>query len=81
MSTFRVVTSDDASFTDAVRKAAADSRYAPAERDGAKVPQVFDFAADFGFLDDPPRATGKNVMVIRALGAVRVKPGTPNRQN
>ena len=68
MSTFEVVESDDQSFSQAVRESVAQSRFAPAERDGVAVAQVFDFAVDFGVGEAPPKIHGKNAMIVRALG-------------
>jgi TonB family protein len=68
MSTFEVIESDDRRFAQSVREAVAQSRFQPAERDGTTVPQVFDFAVDFGFGDAPPKLVGKNVMMVRAFG-------------
>jgi len=62
MSTFEVVESEDRLFSQAVRDAVAQSRYAPAERDGVAVAQVFDFAVDFGIGDAPPKIHDKNAM-------------------
>ena len=72
VSTFQVIESDDGSFSRAVRDAVAQSRYAPAERDGVTVSQMFDFAVDFGFGDAPPRIHDKNGMIVRALGIAAV---------
>jgi hypothetical protein len=77
MSTFQVIASDDRSFTDAVSSTVSRSRYLPAERDGHKVAQVCDIAVDFGFANDPPRATGDNLIVVRAFGVTRRVTGTP----
>ena len=67
MSTFEVIESDDLSFAQAVRESLAGARYAPAERDGVTVAQVFDFAVDFGIGDAPPKIHDKNAMIVRAL--------------
>ena len=68
MPTFEVVEADDESFGQAVRESIAQSRFAPAERDGVTVAQVFDFAVDFGVGDTPPKIHDKNAMIVRALG-------------
>jgi len=68
MSTFEVVEADDQSFGKSVRESVAQSHYAPAERGGVTVAQVFDFAVDFGIGDAPPKIHDKNAMIVRALG-------------
>jgi hypothetical protein len=77
MSTFEVVESEDRLFSQAVRDAVAQSRYAPAERDGVAVAQVFDFAVDFGVGDAPPKIHDKNAMIVRALG-ITMRRSSPN---
>jgi len=77
MSTFDVVESDDRLFSQAVRDAVAQSQYAPAERDGVAVAQVFDFAVDFGVGDAPPKIHDKNAMIVRALG-ITMRRSSPN---
>lgn len=74
MNTFQVVSSDDDAFTQALRDFLDRARFVPAERNGLKVPQVFDAAADFGLGVNPARLRGNNVIVVRALGVVREKP-------
>jgi len=72
MGTYRIITTDDPSFAEAVRIAVSRSRYYPAERDGTKVPQLYELVVDFGFGADPPRAAGgNNLLIIRALGVTR----------
>lgn len=78
MNTFEAIESDDQSFTRSVRDAVSRSRFIPAEREGVPVPQVFDLAVDFAFADTPPRLSGTNVIVVRALGVTRRVSGTPN---
>lgn len=74
MSTFHVVASDDDAFAAALRDYLDRARFVPAERNGVKVPQIFDAAADFGFGVNPARLSGDHVIVIRALGVAREKP-------
>jgi TonB family protein len=71
LNTFRVVQSDDEAFTRAVRDFVERVHFAVAERDGVTVPQVFEMAVDFGFGTEAARATGDNVVMVRALGVVR----------
>lgn len=73
-STYRVVEADDPAFAQAIRDALDGMRFIPAERDGVKVPQVFELDADFGFGDTPSRLSSKNGMIIRALGVTRRTP-------
>jgi TonB family protein len=73
MSTFSVVESDDDAFTRATRDAAEEAQFIPAERDGVAVPEVFEMVVDYGFGTEPGRASGENVIVVRALGIVRQK--------
>lgn len=74
MSTFQVIDSDDEAFTEALRDFVDHARFVPAERDGVKVPQLFEAAVDFGFGTNPGRLSGDNVVVVRALSVQRVKP-------
>jgi TonB family protein len=74
MSTFQVIASDDDAFTDALRDFVDHAHFVPAERDGVKVPQLFEAAADFGFGADPGRLSGDNVVFVRALGVTRRVP-------
>lgn len=72
--TIRVTESDDDAFTRALRDYLNGARFYPAERDGLKVPQVSEVVIDFGFGTEPPRASGMNVILVRALGVYRVAP-------
>ena len=71
--TFRVIESDDAAFTRAIADWFETAHFIPAEREGIKVPQVFDMGVDFGFGAEPPRLTGDHVIVVRALSVYRVR--------
>ncbi|HEY2375276.1 MAG TPA: TonB family protein [Gemmatimonadaceae bacterium] len=72
--TFQVIESDDQMFSQAVLTCVTQSRFAPAERDGVPVPQIFDFTVDFGFGDAPPKISVKNGVIVRALGVIRWSP-------
>jgi len=71
--TFRVIESDDDAFTKALEDWFGTAHFVPAERDGVKVPQVFDMAIDFGFGTEAPRLHGDHVIVVRALGVYRMR--------
>jgi hypothetical protein len=79
MRTFTVVESTDDAFTKAVRDYLNDARYLPADQDGKPVPQVYDLTVDFGFGTSPSRFTGKNAIVVRALGVMRIR-DRPNHE-
>jgi protein TonB len=75
MSSFRVVESDDAAFTDAVRSVLEGWHYFPAERDGKPVAQVAPVSVEFAVGDPPHRLRqGELGIVVWALGVVRRKP-------
>lgn len=71
MNTFWVIQSDDEAFTRATREYVASARFIPAERDGVRVPQIYELPIDYGFGDEPPRVKDHNTITIRALGVVR----------
>ena len=71
--TFRVIESDDDAFTKALEDWFATAHFTSAEREGVKVPQVFDMAIDFGFGTEPARLHGDHVIVVRALGIYRLR--------
>ena len=71
--TFRVIQSDDAAFTKALEDWFESAHFIPAEREGIKVPQVFDMGVDFGFGAEAARLTGDHVIVVRALSVYRVR--------
>jgi TonB family protein len=66
MSTFQLLSSDDYLFTTSVRHAFSRARFEPAELNGTAVPEVFEINVDFGFDNDPPRITARNLITIRA---------------
>ena len=74
-STYRVLEADDPAFARSVRNAFEGMRFSPAERDGVKVPQVYELNVDFGFADTPPRL-GKNDLSIRVV-RVTGRSGSP----
>jgi TonB family protein len=75
MSTFQVLASDDPSFTESVRRFISDSRFTPAQVNGAPVSQLYDQAFDFGVNlgndPAPPRISEKHLISIRATGVIR----------
>lgn len=71
--TFRVIESDDEAFTKALEGWFETAQFIPAEREGVKVPQIFDIGADFGFGAETARLSGDHVIVVRALSVYRVR--------
>jgi TonB family protein len=69
MSTFRVIETDDDAFTRSVRDAVARFEFAPAELNGAPVPQVFEMGVEFRLGNTPFRLHGNNVITITATPA------------
>lgn len=69
MSTFQVLESDDYLFTRSVRETAARLEFAPAELNGAPVPQLFEMDVEFRFDNTPFRLHGKHVITITASPA------------
>jgi hypothetical protein len=55
MTTFRVLSTNDADFVLAVRDALHRTRFVPADKDGNAVAQVVQYTYDFGFDGDPPQ--------------------------
>lgn len=66
MSTFQVLESDDYLFTRSVRATAARLEFAPAELNGAAVPQLFEMDVEFRLDNTPFRLHGNNVITITA---------------
>ena len=64
MTTFRVLSTNDADFVLAVRDALHRTRFVPADKDGNAVAQVVQYTYDFGFEGDPPQGD----VVIRPKG-------------
>jgi hypothetical protein len=71
--TFRVIESDDEAFTKSLEDWFETAQFIPAEREGVKVPQVFEMGIDFGFGTEPARLSVKHGIVVRALGVFRVR--------
>ena len=75
MSTFHVIESDHPSFTESVRRFISDSRFTPAQLNGAPVSQLYDQAFDFdvnlGSDPAPPRINEKHLISIRATAVIR----------
>ena len=69
MSTFRVLETDDDAFTRSVRDAVARFDFAPAELNGAPVPQVFEMGVEFRLGNTPFRFHGNNVITVTATPA------------
>lgn len=69
--TFWVIESDAESFTRATRDFVWTARFAAAERDGVRVPHVYEMAVDFGFGDEPRRVSEQDAIIVRALGVER----------
>ena len=64
MSTFRVLSTNDADFVLAVRDALHRTRFVPADKDGNAVAQVVQYTYDFGFEGDTPQGD----IIIRPKG-------------
>ena len=72
-STLRIIESDDDAFSRALQDWFETTRFIAAEREGVKVPQVFEAGIDFGFGTEPARLSGNNVIIVRALGYIRTR--------
>ncbi len=70
-STLTVVSADDPRFAQAVANLAVSADFTPATINGVPVAQVYELPVDFGFDGDPVRITGKNGIIVRALGITR----------
>ena len=70
-STLTVVSSDDPLFAQSVANLAVSAEFTPATINGAPVAQVYELPVDFGFDGDPVRITGRNGIIVRALGIIR----------
>jgi hypothetical protein len=72
MATFRTLSTTDADFVLSVRDALHRTRFVPAEKDGATVPQVVQLTYDFGLPNDPERGD----VIIRPKGSTPRVPET-----